>query len=146
MPPSATSGTKRPRLQIDHPREPPEIVYSGGDRPKTASPDRTTQVYRKTPFHAIFLDTSPRYLPKCGVLADRCPLLLHQWPIMWTPIGMRRRKCGRRPQNLPVYRKIGHFCGKSPGKWDVYRTLRPFAQRYLTNCPNCGGNYPQLEG
>ncbi len=26
---------------IDYSREPPEIVYSGGDRPKTASPDRT---------------------------------------------------------------------------------------------------------
>ena len=33
VPPSTTSGTNRPYPQIDHPREPPEIVYSGGDSP-----------------------------------------------------------------------------------------------------------------
>ena len=33
MPPSATSRTAQPCPQIDCPREPPEIVYSGGDCP-----------------------------------------------------------------------------------------------------------------
>jgi len=32
VPPSTSSG-KKLYQHIDHPREPPEIVYSGGDRP-----------------------------------------------------------------------------------------------------------------
>ena len=43
MPPSTTIRTKRPCQQIDYPREPPEIVYSGGDRPSTwSTPAQTT--------------------------------------------------------------------------------------------------------
>ncbi|MBO7076924.1 MAG: hypothetical protein J6W01_01610, partial [Bacteroidales bacterium] len=39
VPPSTASGTKRPGQHIVYSRSPPEILYSGGDSPKTASPD-----------------------------------------------------------------------------------------------------------
>lgn len=44
------------------------------------------QVSTKTPSYAIFLDTCRRFGPFSAVLRGRCPLLLHQWPILWTPV------------------------------------------------------------
>jgi hypothetical protein len=46
VPPSTASGTKRPGQHIDYPREPPEIVYSGGDRPSSPRKQRVA-VFRK---------------------------------------------------------------------------------------------------
>ena len=73
--------------------------------PGLSAPGRAIQVSTKSPFYAIFLDTSPWFLPKWGVLADRYPLLLHQWPFLWTPVGERRGKCSRRSGFRTVYCK-----------------------------------------
>ncbi len=37
-------------------------------------------------------------------------------------------RCGRRPKILEVNRKNGQFCGRRPGKWDVFRTLSQSAE------------------
>ena len=44
------------------------------------------QVSTKSPFYAFFLDTCRRFGLFSPVFRGRCPLLLHQWPILWTPV------------------------------------------------------------
>ena len=61
-------------------------------------------------FCAFCVDTSPCFSPKWGVLDDRYPLILYQWPIWWTPLygreyGSRRGEAAGWLRNGRTHRR-----------------------------------------
>ena len=97
MPPSATSGTDRPYPQIDHPREPPEIVYSGGDRP--SHPQFWALVRMEASFPGLYPQFGPvlrisnsffEVYPQNGVFLRMDKAVLPSWALTASHYGSRR--------------------------------------------------------
>jgi len=79
VPPSTTRRTKRHCQQVDYPREPPEIVYSGGDRPSRGNSGPAVALLKNI----------------CGADLDLAPLWALSTPQMRAP--------GRHLRTLPAF-------------------------------------------